>query len=103
VEEGEGIYTLSKNVAVAAFGGGISAPGISGPWAKYPWAKYLPPSKELHAEVLSKNFRGGVMGMATAGDTRGSKGEGWGKDIVAIRGSGLQDMGFYPGSPPPVG
>jgi hypothetical protein len=39
-----------------------------------------------------------VMGMATAGATGGSEWEGWGKEIVAIRESGLQDTGFYLGS-----
>jgi hypothetical protein len=41
-----------------------------------------------------------VMGMVMADATGGSEGEGWGKEIAAICGSGLQDTWFYPGSPP---
>jgi hypothetical protein len=41
-----------------------------------------------------------VMGMVTTCATGRSKGEGWGKEIAAICGSGLQDTGFYPGLAP---
>jgi hypothetical protein len=41
-----------------------------------------------------------VVGMVTTDATEGSEGEGWGKEIATICGSGLQDTGFYLGSPP---
>jgi hypothetical protein len=41
-----------------------------------------------------------IVGMVMADATEGSEGEGWGKETAAICGSGLQDTGFYPGSPP---
>jgi hypothetical protein len=41
-----------------------------------------------------------IVGMVTADATEGSKGEGWGKEIAAICGLGLQDTGFYPGLAP---
>jgi hypothetical protein len=56
----------------------------------------MSPSADLWPDKPCPTVGATVVGMATAGATRGSEWEAWGKGVAAIRGSGLQDTRELP-------